>query len=151
MANGHGGSRTPNSPAAVSGPGALSRRTDGGPQQQTTPMTGMGYGENADYNQMQSAAPLAASRSAKSPAVKQREAKTTGKQAGSSATPLFAETQRPEEPVTAGSDVGPGPGYQRMPGIRPTNSLAETLEKLLPYDDNGDITEFYRLAVSRGW
>ena len=151
MANGQGGMRRPNNPAPVSGPGALSRRTDGGPQQQTQAMTGMGYGENADYNEMQQAAPLAAARSAKSPAAKSREAKTAGKQAGSSAVPLFAETQRPEEPVTAGADVGPGPGYQRMPGIRASNSLAETLEKLLPYDDNGDITEFYRLAVSRGW
>lgn len=151
MANGQGGMRRPNNPAPVSGPGALSRRTDGGPQQQTQPMTGMGYGENADYNEMQQSAPLAAATSAKSPAVKSREAKTTGKRAGSSAVPLFSETQRPEEPVTAGASVGPGPGYQPMPGIRPTNSLAETLEKLLQYDDSGDIAEFYQLAVSRGW
>jgi hypothetical protein len=151
MANGHGGSRTPNSPAAVSGPGALSRRTDGGPQQQTSPMTGMGYGENADFNEMQQAAPLAASRSAKSPAVKQRQAKTTGKQAAIMATPIFAPTTRPDEPVTAGSDVGPGPGYRSIPSARPTSSLAQTLEKLLPYDQEGDIGEFYRLAVSRGW
>jgi hypothetical protein len=114
-------------------------------------MTGMGYGENADFNEMQQAAPLAASRSAKSPAVKQRQAKTTGKQAAIMATPIFAPTTRPDEPVTAGSDVGPGPGYRSIPSARPTSSLAQTLEKLLPYDQEGDIGEFYRLAVSRGW
>jgi hypothetical protein len=54
MAEGRGGYRKPNSPAPVSGPGQLSRRTDGGPQQTTQPMTGMGYGENAEFTEMQS-------------------------------------------------------------------------------------------------
>ena len=56
----HGGYRQPSSPSPVSMPGALSRRTDGGPAQTTVPMTGAAYGENADYNDIQSSAPLAA-------------------------------------------------------------------------------------------
>lgn len=146
MANNHGGPRTPSNPSPVSGPGQLSRRTDGGPSQTTQPMTGLGYGENADYNDIQSSAPLAAT-----PSVSNTRARKTSSPTGSSvvATPLFSPTQRPDEPITAGADVGPGPGADQS--MRPTYTLAETLEKLLPYDDSGDIAAFYDIAVSRGW
>ena len=103
MADGHGGKRVPGNPAPVSGPGRLSRRTDGGPSQTTTPMTGLGYGENADFNDVQSSAPLAASPNAPKGAVNSQT-----QAAPMEATPLFAPTQRPAEPVTAGASFGPG-------------------------------------------
>lgn len=132
MANGQGGMRRPNNPAPVSGPGALSRRTDGGPQQQTSKMTGMAYGENADYNEMQQAAPMSASGSAKSAAVRSRDARTAGKQAAS-AKPLFSPTDRPEEPVTAGAPFGPGDGPSMQPGTGAiATSDAKGLAKYLP-------------------
>jgi hypothetical protein len=63
-------------------------------------------------------------------------------------TPLFAPTERPDEPITAGAPFGPGPG----PTARtPMSSLAGTLEKLLPYDDDGSIRRLYATAVRRGW
>jgi hypothetical protein len=31
-----------------------------------------------------------------------------------SVTPLFAETERPDEPITAGIDRGPGPGSEAL-------------------------------------
>jgi hypothetical protein len=37
MANGHGGPRTPANPAPVSGPGALSKRTDGAQPKMQSP------------------------------------------------------------------------------------------------------------------
>ena len=43
MAEQHGGKRTPRNPAPVSGPGRLSRRTDGGPAQVNAQMTGRRY------------------------------------------------------------------------------------------------------------
>ena len=56
MANGHGGQRTPANPAPVSGPGALSARTDGGPTA-PPPMVGDGsYGDTQDMEQLQSGA-----------------------------------------------------------------------------------------------
>jgi hypothetical protein len=132
MADRRGGMRTPSSPAPVSGPGALSRRTDGGPQQQTTKMTGMAYGENADYNDMQQSAPMSASQSAKSPAVQRRQAQTSGKKAAS-AKPLFSPTDRPEEPVTAGAPFGPGDGPTMQPGVGAiATSDAKGLAKYLP-------------------
>jgi hypothetical protein len=52
----HGGQRTPNDPAAaVSGPGALSARTDGGATQAPQVAAGNGYGERKAMMDLQSA------------------------------------------------------------------------------------------------
>lgn len=149
MAGPNGGYRRPTNPAPVSGPGQLSQRTDGGPHQVQADMSGMPYGENAEFNTMQSMAPMSASPSAKSPRASARSAKSAG--GGMSATPLFAPTQRPDEPVTAGAPFGPGDGASSFGGMLPTNNLTETLEKLLPYDINGDIANLYIMAKNRGW
>jgi hypothetical protein len=130
MAEQWGGKRTPRNPAPVSGPGQLSQRTDGGPQQVQAEMTGMPYGENQEFATLQSAAPMSASRSAGSPRARQREAAQ-----GASATPLFAPTQRPDEPVTAGAPFGPGdgPANESNPGMNAINRAdAEMLGKYLP-------------------
>lgn len=141
----HGGKRTPRNPAPVSGPGRMSRRTDGGPQQTTVPMTGMGYGENADFNEMQSAAPLAAAPSVSN--TRTRNTSPTGQRAA--ATPLFAPTQRPEEPVTAGAPFGPGPGPQPMP--QQQQSLAGLLRRVSEQDSSGDAEFLAALAQRLGW
>lgn len=60
---GHGGPRQPANPAAVSGPGALSRRTDGGAGSKTQPVrvpSGGKYGERKAAEEQQAAAPMAA-------------------------------------------------------------------------------------------
>lgn len=96
-----GGKRTPRKPAAVSGPGALSARTDGGPGQMGV---GLGYGENKAVNDMQGAAPMQSSGGSSSP-----------QQGGPSPMPangVFGPTDRPGEPLTAGIDWGPGAGSQ---------------------------------------
>jgi hypothetical protein len=138
MANGQGGMRRPQNPAPVSGPGQLSRRTDGGPQQVQAEMSGMPYGENMEFEAIQSSAPMSASPSAASPRARQRSAGAAGRQAaGMGATPLFAPTQRPDEPVTAGAPFGPGPGpmatqreNMRQIGIRDAQSIVESLPAL---------------------
>jgi hypothetical protein len=132
MANGHGGPRTPGKPAPVSGPGQLSRRTDGGPQQTNAQMTGMGYGENADFMDIQSSAPLAAT-----PSVSNMRSQNPSSTAQSvAATPLFSKTARPDEPVTAGADFGPGEGAPPMMRSAPAVSkLSDTLNRI--YDMNG--------------
>lgn len=129
MAEQHGGYRRPSNPSPVPMPGALSRRTDGGPAQTTVPMTGAAYGENADYNDIQSSAPLAAAPSV--PNARMRNSDPTGRSAA--ATPLFSPTGRPDEPVTAGAPVGPGPG---MSVPKPTPSVMQqdldTIKRFLP-------------------
>lgn len=130
MAGPNGGYRKPTNPAPVSGPGQLSQRTDGGPQQVQANMSGMPYGENAEFNTMQSMAPMSASPSARSPRASARQAKQGG---GMSATPLFAPTQRPDEPITDGAPFGPGAGRSMNPGMDNINrSDARSLGKYLP-------------------
>lgn len=58
-----GGDRQPAKPAATSGPGALSARTDGGAGSSTQPIRripGVDYGEGKQLVEQQQAAPLAA-------------------------------------------------------------------------------------------
>jgi hypothetical protein len=146
MANNHGGSRTPSNPAPVSGPGRLARRTDGGPQQTHAQMTGMNYGENADYMDIQSSAPLAAAPSV--PTTRSRNTVPTGQ--GAAATPLFSPTKRPDEPVTAGVPFGPGDGPSPTTA-QPRTSLADTLALLAPYDSSGEMNRLLTIARRRGW
>lgn len=145
MANGHGGDRVPANPAPVSGPGAMSQRTDG---QAARYMSGGPYGEGQEMMDLQTSAPMA-----KAPAMPRPRAGRSTQQAVSdgmgSVTPLFAPTERPDEPITAGAPFGPGPGPATRP--QPTGRLAATLEKLAAYDDSGALSAWYRMAQSRGW
>lgn len=135
-----GGRRTPQNPAPVSGPGQLSQRTDGGPQQVLSDVSGMPYGENQAMEAIQSAAPLAASGQASARATRRGGA---GRQpsgaigGGMGVTPLMSPTQRPDEPVTAGAPFGPGDGpsfmqqeNMRQMGIREAQTIAESLPAL---------------------
>lgn len=106
----------PNSPAPVSGPGALSKRTDGGPAQKLRTLPDAQYGEAATYMDLQRSAPLA-----QSPAPGQSSV-TGGSASGvSPVIPLNAPTTRPNEPITAGSNFGPGPGPEIL-GPQPTSA-----------------------------
>jgi len=146
MADGRGGYRRPANPAPVSGPGQLSRRTDGGPQQTTQPMTGMGYGENQEFNALQGGAPLAATPPASN--ARARSMSPAGS-SGVAAVPLMSPTGFPEEPITAGADFGPGPmGGEQMPRRSP---LADTLSMLSSYDDSGELSQMARMARRYGW
>lgn len=136
MAESHGGPRTPRNPAPVSGPGKMSRRTDG---QVQVPMTGMAYGENSDFNDMQSSAPMKASAPMARPS---QGAMPRGPQG----TPLFSPTGRPDEPVTAGASVGPGdtPRPPAPPGQAfqtDARALAPFLPSLLRSADQADAPE----------
>jgi hypothetical protein len=143
MAEGHGGMRRPASPAPVSGPGALSQRTDG---QGARYIAGGEYGEGQEMMDLQTSAPMA-----KSPEVRSRRraAAPPAVEMGPAPTPLFAPTERPDEPITAGASFGPGPGPTVTP--RRGGNLAATLERLASVDDSGAIAAFYRMAQSRGW
>jgi len=109
----HGGYRQPTNPAPVSGPGKLSQRTDGGPaqvnKQAQQKITGMGYGENKDLNEIQAQGTLAAA-----PGIPSAPISTPSVQVAPP-TPLTAPTERPHEPVTAGMPFGPGPGPESLP------------------------------------
>jgi hypothetical protein len=143
MAEGHGGMRRPSNPAPVSGPGAMSRRTDG---QGARYIAGGEYGEGQEMMDLQTSAPMA-----KSPEVRprRRAAAPPAVEMGPAPTPLFAPTERPDEPITAGAPFGPGPGPTQS--SQPAQTVAESIARFLPYDDTGTIERLYRLAAARGW
>lgn len=60
MANGRGGYRKPTNPAPVSGPGSLSRRTDGGPAQVVSTAPNQPYGEAKQQAAQQAIQPMGA-------------------------------------------------------------------------------------------
>lgn len=111
MANGHGGPRTPSSPAPVSGPGALSKRTDGGPgaKQPVRVPTGGAYGDATQLAQAQAGAPMAASPGGDQPA----HSLLAGLSIPSG--PAFgAPTMQPDTPVTDGAASGAGAGPEAL-------------------------------------
>ena len=143
MANGRGGYRQPNNPAPVSGPGSLSRRTDGGAVDGMTQppkyMAGLGYGKGGNMEQ-QSGAPMQGNDIPAMPAP---------------VVPLNAPTSRPQEPITQGVDFGPGAGSEALmgmptPQVNKTN-IVDTLRRLAQYDDSGDTELIYRRLLDSGY
>ena len=103
----------------VSGPGAFSKRTDLKPQSQY-------YGEGVETAAIQSGAPLA-----KTPDVR-GATNTAVRQAAEAVTPLFAPSQRPDEPITAGIPMGAGPGPEVL-GINNNLDTQEDKERMISY------------------
>ena len=121
MANGHGGARTPAKPASVSGPGRLSKRTDGGPQIANLPDAE--YGEQASFQQAQRGAPMGAQGGPAAP---------TPASGPPALTPLHAPSARPDEEVTAGAALGPGVGPDAL-GLDDGSMKDADLERIRPY------------------
>jgi hypothetical protein len=65
-------------------------------------------------------------------------------------TPLFAPTQRPDEPITAGIASGAGPGPEALMMAKSAEKLSDTLAKMLPYDETGEVEILYQRALARG-
>jgi hypothetical protein len=125
--------------AGPAGPGMYSTRTD------NLQMGSIAYGEGVETEAIKSGAPLA-----KTGDVKGMPASEVRSAAQAPITELYAPTQRPEEPITAGIDMGPGPGSEALMFNKTTEKLSDTLAKLLPFDTTGEITILYEQAASRG-
>lgn len=97
----HGGYREPSNPAVVSGPGALSRRTDGG--QVKVDLPNAAYGENAQYQELQQGAALPQNNAAPAGGPSPQAAALL-----SQLTPMGAPSTQPGTPVTDGAQYGPG-------------------------------------------
>lgn len=122
----------------VSGPGKFSKRTD--LQVQST-----GYGDKVAYDANKSGAPL--ERAQKSPMISEAPQVPTGV---SPVTGLYEPTARPNEPITAGVDMGAGPGSQALMMKPNAEKLSDALAKMLPYDQSGEINIIYQQALARG-
>ena len=106
----------PPDPSVVSGPGALSQRTDLPPSQGAKRLPNAAYGEQQQFQAEQAGAPMA---KAENPLA--------------NVVPLNAPTQRPSEPVTAGVDAGPGPGREVLGIKSPVDTQVEDLTMLSKY------------------
>jgi hypothetical protein len=123
----------------VSGPGSFSKRTD-------LKFQSPEYGAGVAYEAAKSGAPLESASG-----VKTSEAPQVAAGGGSSATitPLYAKSDN-DRPITAGLDMGPGPGSSSLAMTQPQGKLSDTLAVLLPYDTTGEISVLYQNALSRG-
>jgi len=133
----------------VSGPGQLSRRTDGGPAQVNAQMTGMAYGENKDFMEIQEGASMAATPKVKG-AVKVPQGSSMGTTSSSGATSLFSNTQRPDEPVTAGAPFGPGAG-PAMPQTPNRVNYSSLYSRMAMENPNDDTLAMLALAQRLGY
>ena len=122
----------------VSGPGKFAKRTD--LQFQPTE-----YGQGVEYDAQKAGAPLA-----KTPDVRGATATEVRQSAQEALTPLFAPSARPNEPITAGIDMGAGPGSEVLGMTKATEKLSDILVKMLPYDTDGSIAILYQNALARG-
>lgn len=105
MADQRGGYRKPTNPAPVSGPGALSKRTDGQPARYAA---GMAYGEGQDFYELQTQAPMSSATPA--PASLPLNQGSALANYAKEVIPFDAPTQYPDEPMTTGLRTGAGAG-----------------------------------------
>lgn len=134
-----GGYRKPENPAPMSGPGALSQRTDGGPAQGAKYISGLPYGQGQETYNQQTAAPMAAAEPAPT---------------APTLPPMMSlndPTQRPDEPLTAGLDIGEGPGSEVMNVPNRSQSLIDTIRYLTQFDPSGDAELIYRTLTDQGY
>lgn len=141
---------TPASPAPVSGPGQLSKRTDGGPVQKLRDLPDAQYGEAATYRDLQKSAPLAQTpQSNRTPRIRSGSS-TAGAQP--SLTPLNAPTTRPDEPVTAGAATGAGPGPSAL-GLPAQNvdysSAKATLQSVAQFSGQPEVLALLKMIDTR--
>jgi hypothetical protein len=126
--------------AGPAGPGQFSTRTD------QLQMGSKAYGEGVETQAIKSGAPLS-----KTPDVRPARAGDVREAAGQSPlTELYAPSQRPGEPITAGIDMGAGPGANALMMQKSAIKLSDSLAQLLPYDTTGEIAVLYQTALSQG-
>jgi hypothetical protein len=124
--------------AGPSGPGRFSTRTDLPPSKE--------YGERKQMEEIIGGAETATTRGIADPKIGRPRT------ALAEVTPLLAPSQRPDEPITAGIDLGAGPGPEALMSrsMYAEEPLSQVLAQMLPYDTNGEIAALYEQAVSRG-
>ena len=125
--------------AGASGPGKFSKRTD-------MSLGSTSYGEGVETAALNTAAPKATTRGIAD--------NVGGRPANppTPVTPLFAPSERPDEPITTGVDIGEGAGSSSlmMQSQFAGRKLSDILAEMIPFDNTGDIAILYQDALSRG-
>ena len=124
----------------VSGPGKYAKRTDRIPANS--------YGDQTEMAQIASGAPIA-----KAPELRTSQAPAVPTQP---LTPMFAPTERPNEPVTHGIDMGPGAGSEALMMRQPDDmafraSIRDALPVLGYIADLPNTSPETRAAIKQLW
>jgi hypothetical protein len=107
--------------AGASGPGKFSKRTD-------MDMGSIAYGEGVETAAIKSGAPLA--KTADVRGARGSDVRSAAMQ--QPVTPLFAPSQRPDEPITTGIPMGAGAGPEVL-GINNNLDTQEDKDRMLSY------------------
>ena len=111
--------------AGAAGPGKFSKRTDGLSFQSPE------YGAGVEQSTFKAGAAMA-----KTPDVRGTPASEVRTAAAQNPiTPLYAPSQRPDEPVTSGVDIGPGPGSEALgmgPAPEDDTNFRATIKAYMP-------------------
>ena len=123
----------------VSGPGKFAKRTD-------LEYKPDAYGDGVEMAAIKAGAPLA--KAPKSPMLSQAPTVPVDQ---TPVTSLYAPSSRRDEPITTGIPLGAGPGPEALM-MKPAmgEKLSDTLAKMLPYDQTGEINVLYQQALARG-
>jgi len=127
----------------VSGPGSFSKRTD---LEYQSPE----YGAGVEYAALKAGAPLAKTPDVRGVTPTEMQSAVAQSAPQDAVTSLYAPSARPNEPITAGVDVGAGPGSNILSMGKATQKLSDVLVKMLPYDTDGSIAILYQDALARG-
>jgi hypothetical protein len=126
--------------AGPAGPGMYSTRTD------NLQMGSIAYGEGKETAAIKSGAPLAKTGDVKGmPSSEVRSVVESTPSVG-----LYDESQNKSEPITAGIDIGAGPGSNALMMSKNAVKLSDSLAALLPYDTTGEIAVLYQEALAQG-
>ena len=126
--------------AGVPGPGPFSVRND------KLNLGSTAYGEGKETAMLNTAAPKATTRGI---------ADNVGGRPASlnletPVTPLFAPSEKPNQNVLAGVDIGADVGSSALMMKKSAVKTSDTLAPLLPFDTTGEIGILYQDALSRG-
>jgi hypothetical protein len=127
--------------AGASGPGKYSKRTDMG-------FGSTSYGEGGETAALNTAAPKSKTRGI-ADNVGGRPANPIPQ---TPVTPLFAPSQRPDEPITNGIAMGEGAGPETlmMQSQFANRKLSDILADMIPFDNTGEVAILYQQALARG-
>ena len=127
--------------AGASGPGKYSKRTD-------MSLGSTSYGEGGETAALNTAAPKSKTRGI----ADNVGGRPSNPVTQAPVTPLFAPTERPDEPITNGIDIGPSAGSEAlmMQSQFAQRKISDILAEMIPFDNTGDVALLYQQAIARG-
>lgn len=152
MSNGHGGYRKPEHPASVSGPGKYARRTDGGPSQVLSTAPNQDYGAQTEQLNAQRIAPMGGQEPLPAAPSASGGGEAPPSMPAFSGPGLADPSQRPNEPITAGVDIGEGPGSSILNLPSPaqgTGQMTALLQRYSATDTSGILGQLMQAAQAR--